>query len=121
MARATGGAGATGPSFGKPVRVSPGGLFSRRDDPGAPARAQAARPAAKPARSAPARRLPQAVEVAVQFLKDVRAEMNRVAWPDRQTVIASSLVVVFVLVVTAFYLAGWDLLFAEIFRLVLKP
>jgi len=54
-------------------------------------------------------------------LKDVRAELNRVAWPDRQMVIASSLVVVFVLVVTALYLAGWDLLLAEISKQILRP
>ncbi len=106
MARAT--EGATGPAFGKSARMSEtsGG---------------ASRPAARPARPAPARRIPRVVDTAVQFLKDVRSEMNRVAWPDRQTVIASSLVVVFVLVVTALYLAGWDLVLAEIFKQILKP
>jgi len=102
MARATDGA--TGPAIGKPARA-----------PGSD------RPASRPARAAAARRFPRVVETAVQFLKDVRAEMKRVAWPDRQTVIASSLVVIFVLVVTALYLGGWDLLLAEIFRQILKP
>ncbi len=102
MARVTDGA--TGPVIGKPSRV-PGGDRSM----------------VKPARSAPARRLPRLVGVGIQFLKDVRAELNRVAWPDRQMVIASSLVVVFVLVVTALYLAGWDLLLAEIFKQILRP
>ncbi len=98
MARATDGA--TGPVIGKPARF-----------PATPERS-AARPAV-------ARRTPQWIGVAVQFLKDVRAEMNRVAWPDRQMVIASSLVVVFVLVVTALYLAGWDMLLAEAFKQIL--
>jgi preprotein translocase subunit SecE len=58
--------------------------------------------------------------VAVQFIADVRAEMNRVAWPDRQTVIASTIVVLFVLTVTAMYLAGWDYLFAQLFSYLFR-
>ena len=85
---------------------------------GKPARAQAPdRP--RPARVAP-RRMPPLVEVAVQFLKDVRAEMNRVAWPDRQTVIASTVVVVFVLAVTSLYLGGIDLVFAKLLEPILR-
>jgi preprotein translocase subunit SecE len=66
------------------------------------------------------RRLSRLWSVAVQFLTDVRAEMNRVAWPDRQTIIASTIVVVFVLIVTAIYLAGWDYIFAELFNVLFK-
>jgi preprotein translocase subunit SecE len=67
-----------------------------------------------------ARRMPQPVEVSIQFLKDVRAEMNRVAWPDRKVVIASSVVVVFVLVVTGTYLAGIDFVFAKLLQPILQ-
>ena len=85
---------------------------------GKPARPQAPeRP--RPARVA-ARRMPPFIEAAVQFLKDVRAEMNRVAWPDRQTVIASTVVVVFVLTVTALYLGGIDLVFAKLLEPILR-
>ncbi|HLW46271.1 MAG TPA: preprotein translocase subunit SecE [bacterium] len=62
------------------------------------------------------RRMPQAIEVSIQFLKDVRSEMNRVAWPERKMVIASSVVVVFVLVVTGAYLAGIDYVFATLLQ-----
>ncbi len=82
--------------------------------------ARATETVARPMKPAAARRIPRWVTTAVQFLKEVRAEMNRVAWPDRQMVIASSLVVVFVLIVTALYLSGWDLLLAEVFNRVLK-
>jgi preprotein translocase subunit SecE len=86
--------------------------------PGKPARVQAAeRP--RPIRTAP-RRMPRFIEGSVQFLKDVRAEMNRVAWPDRKTVIASSVVVVFVLTVTAAYLAGIDVVFAKLLEPILR-
>jgi preprotein translocase SecE subunit len=122
MARASDGA--TGPAFGKPVRTPSDGLSSRGGSgegiqSGSPARPQAARPVTKPARPA-VRRAPRVVSTAVQFFKDVRAEMNRVAWPDRETVIASSLVVVFVLVVTSLYLAGWDFILAKIFQRFLR-
>jgi preprotein translocase subunit SecE len=122
MARASDGA--TGPAFGKPVRTPPDGLSSRGGSgegvqAGLPARPQAARSIAKPTRSA-VRRAPRVVSSTVQFFKEVRAEMNRVAWPDRDTVIASSIVVVFVLVVTALYLAGWDLILAKIFQQFLR-
>jgi preprotein translocase subunit SecE len=73
----------------------------------------------RPVRAAP-RRMPQFVEVAIQFLKDVRAEMNRVAWPDRRVVIASSAVVVFVLIVTGAYLAGIDYVFAKLLQPILQ-
>jgi preprotein translocase subunit SecE len=97
MARAT--EGAPGSALGKAARVA----------------------VAKPAKAAPARRIPRWVTAAVQFLKDVRAEMNRVAWPDRQVVIASSLVVIFVLVVTALYMAALDLVWAKLFQAILRP
>lgn len=73
----------------------------------------------RPVRAAP-RRLPRPVESALQFLRDVRAEMNRVAWPDKKTVIASSVVVVFVLIITAAYLAGIDVVFAKLLEPILR-
>ncbi len=96
MARATDGA--TGSAISKPARV----------------------PQVKPARPAPARQASQLWSRTVQFLRDVAAEMNRVVWPDRKVAIASTIVVVFVMLVTALYLAGVDLLLAKIFRQVLK-
>lgn len=100
MARATDGT--TGPVIGKPARTAGGD-----------------RPAARP-KASQARRVPQVFDVAIRFLLDVRAELKRVSWPDRQTLIASSLVVVFVLIVTSLYLAGWDFVFAKIFEQILN-
>ncbi len=119
MARASDGA--SGPALGKPVRVSPSGLLASGGVPskGAERPKGVDRPASRPSRfQIP--RLPRLWSVAAQFLREVRAEMDRVAWPDRQTVIASTLVVVFVLVVTAMYLAGWDYLFAELFAYLFR-
>ena len=118
MARASDGA--PGSALGKPVRVSPPGPPA----PGAVsakgvARPQAAERGARPARFQ-VRRLARLWSTAVQFLTDVRAEMSRVAWPDRQTVIASTIVVLFVLIITSAYLAGVDLIFAKLFAFVFK-
>jgi len=96
MARATDGG--TGSAIGKPARM----------------------PQTRPARPALARRSSQLWGSVVQFLRDVRAEMTRVIWPDRKMVIASSIVVVFVMVVTALYLSAWDLILAKLFEQLLK-
>ncbi len=95
--------GVTGPVIGKPGRIAP----------------TAERPAVKPAKAPQIRRVPHLLGVTVQFLKDVRAEMKRVTWPDRKTVFASSVVVVFVLIVTALYLTSWDFLWAKLFERLL--
>lgn len=104
MARLTDGARES--ALGKPL---PGPTGPQRVD----------RPAPRPAR-AQDRALPRVWATAAQFLGDVRSEMNRVAWPDRQTIIASTVVVVFVLAVTALYLAGWDYIFAGLFSYLFK-
>ena len=118
MARASDGA--SGSALGKPVRMSPSGAPA----PGGVAAKGADRPKAPDRVSRPARFRVRALSrlwgTAAQFLTDVRAEMNRVAWPDRQTVIASTIVVLFVLIITAVYLAGWDYLFAELFNFLFR-
>jgi preprotein translocase SecE subunit len=118
MARASDGV--SGSALGKPVRVSPagtpasGGVSTKGSD-----RPKTADRGTRPGRFQ-VRRVARLWGVAVQFLTDVRAEMNRVAWPDRQTVIASTIVVLFVLVLTSAYLAGWDFLFAQLFSYLFK-
>ena len=118
MARASDGA--SGSALGKPVRVSPagasasGGVSAKGPD-----RPKPADRGSRPGRLQ-VRRLSRLWAVAVQFITDVRAEMNQVAWPDRQTVIASTIVVLFVLTVTAMYLAGWDYLFAQLFSYLFR-
>jgi preprotein translocase subunit SecE len=100
MARGSEGLPQAGAVTGKPARVQ------------VPERPRAVR--------AMPRRMPQLIELSIQFLKDVRVEMNRVAWPDRKVVIASSAVVVFVLIVTGAYLAGMDFVFAKLLQPILQ-
>ncbi len=76
--------------------------------------------AAKPAARPPARRGPSPVDRATRYLREVRAELNRVTWPSRQELIASTLVVLVVVTVTAAYLGAWDALFTWLFQRVLR-
>ncbi len=67
-----------------------------------------ARPVPK---AVPARRGPALWERVVRYLREVRAELVRVDWPTRPELIASTIVVVVVLLVLAAYLGAWDALF----------
>ncbi|RMF17602.1 MAG: preprotein translocase subunit SecE [Candidatus Dadabacteria bacterium] len=55
-----------------------------------------------------------------QFLREVQAEAKRVQWPDaRQTMVTTSVVLVFVLV-TALFLFGVDSTISLLMKWVLK-
>jgi preprotein translocase subunit SecE len=66
------------------------------------------------------RRGPSVVERATRYLREVRAELNRVTWPSRQEIIASTVVVLVVVGVVAAYLGAWDALFTWLFQRVLR-
>lgn len=54
------------------------------------------------------------------FLKEVRAELAKVSWPSRPTVMKLTLVVIGVSAVVALYLGGLDFVFAKGIELILK-
>ncbi len=74
----------------------------------------------RPAARQVARRGPSPVERATRYLREVRAELNRVTWPSRQELIASTVVVLVVVTVMAAYLGAWDALFTWLFQRVLR-
>jgi preprotein translocase subunit SecE len=76
-------------------------------------------PARAVARPAAARRWPALVERVVRYLREVWLELRRVDWPGRTELVASTVVVVAVLVILAVYLGAWDALFTWIFTRVL--
>jgi preprotein translocase subunit SecE len=54
----------------------------------------------------------------VQFLREVRGELRKVAWPTRSEVINYSIIVLFTVVILTTYIALLDLAFGDvIFRL----
>jgi preprotein translocase subunit SecE len=68
---------------------------------------QAPRPAAKDERTGP-----------IQFLREVRGELRKVAWPTRPEIINYSIIVLFTVVVLTAYIATLDFAFGEaIFKL----
>ena len=68
---------------------------------------QAPRPAAKDERTGP-----------IQFLREVRGELRKVAWPTRPEVINYSIIVLLTVVVLTTYIATLDFVFGEaVFKL----
>ncbi len=47
------------------------------------------------------------------YIKEVRAEMKHVSWPNRNQTVVYTVVVVLVSLFTAIYLSGWDTVFAS--------
>ncbi len=76
---------------------------------------QLARPAPK---AVPVRRGPAIWERFIQYVREVRAELSRVDWPSRPELIASTIVVVAVLIVMTIYMGAWDLLFNKLFLIL---
>jgi len=55
-----------------------------------------------------------------QFLSEFRVEMRKVSWPSRKEAVASTGVVLVVVVIIASYLGLADLLFSKLLRLLLS-
>lgn len=49
----------------------------------------------------------------LQFFKEVRTELSKVSWPNRQTVLKLTIVVIGVSVAVGIYLGGLDVIFAK--------
>jgi preprotein translocase subunit SecE len=53
-----------------------------------------------------------------RFTRDVRAELRRVSWPDRDQLRQSTAVVLIIVIVLALYVAAVDFVFQSLVRLV---
>ncbi len=54
------------------------------------------------------------------FLTEVRAELEKVTWPTRKETLATSWLVVGIIVLIAFYLGACDMILTKLVRLVLR-
>ena len=54
-----------------------------------------------------------------KFLTDVKVELNKVTWPTRKDTYASTIVVIVLVLVSAVYLGGIDLVLSRLIRLIL--
>jgi preprotein translocase subunit SecE len=71
-----------------------------------PAKASSPKAPPKPSKAVQAK--PNVFERIMKYFRDVRVEMQRVVWPDREEVIQSSLVVVVALAFFVVYVFAWD-------------
>jgi preprotein translocase subunit SecE len=53
------------------------------------------------------------------FFDEVKLELEKVTWPQRKETIATTWVVVFIVVLISFYLGACDLVLAKLLRLFL--
>ena len=53
-----------------------------------------------------------------KFAKDVRGELRRVSWPNRDQLRQSTAVVLIIVLVLAAYVAAWDFVFGRLARLI---
>ena len=53
-----------------------------------------------------------------RFTRDVRGELKRVTWPDRDQLRQSTAVVLIIVLVLAAYVAAWDFVFGRLARLI---
>lgn len=56
----------------------------------------------------------------VKFLREVRAELKKVTWPDRQDVLAHTGIVIVVVILVAAFLGAADAVFAGLLNLIIN-
>ncbi len=72
-------------------------------------------------RRAPSKSLKSERTKPLEFLREVRAELKKVAWPTREEVIRYSIIVLVALVVFTLFVFGVDYVFEWFFRTVTDP
>ena len=55
----------------------------------------------------------------IDFVRDVRSELRKVAWPSQRETVNLTVVVIALSVAVGMFLGGVDVVFQELFRLVL--
>ncbi|ABG05112.1 protein translocase subunit secE/sec61 gamma [Rubrobacter xylanophilus DSM 9941] len=55
---------------------------------------------------------------AKRFVREVRAELGRVTWPDREQLQQSTAVVLIIVLLLTAYIAAWDFVFQSLARLI---
>jgi len=55
-----------------------------------------------------------------EFIRQVRAEANKVVWPTRQETVTTAVFVAILMTLLAVFFLGVDSLFGEVVRLLLK-
>lgn len=78
-------------------------------------------PKATPSSRTPVARLKSGyLQKAAQFLREVKVELKKVTWPSRKQTIGSTVVVIILVMIIAFFLGIIDIGLSSIVRVVLK-
>lgn len=56
----------------------------------------------------------------LNYLKETQAELKKVVWPDRRYIMTATLIILVLVIVTAFFVMFVDYAFAGIFKVLLK-
>lgn len=59
------------------------------------------------------------IEKTNKFLTDVQVELKKVTWPTRKDTYASTIVVIMLVLVSALFLGGIDVVLSRLIRLIL--
>ena len=65
-------------------------------------------------------KIKQIFQKLVNFIKEARAELKKVTWPNRKELISSTVVVLITVVLVAIYLGLIDLLFSQVVTIILQ-
>jgi preprotein translocase subunit SecE len=57
---------------------------------------------------------------AINFIKEARAELRKVTWPNRKQLISSTIVVIITVALVAVFLGVVDLIFSRIVTIILQ-
>jgi preprotein translocase subunit SecE len=60
------------------------------------------------------------LEFIVKFLRETRAELKKVVWPDRRYVTAATIIIMVLVVLTGLYVMGVDWALTKIFAVLLR-
>ena len=61
---------------------------------------------------------PGVVQKATKYLQEVRTELKKTTWPSKQDLVVQTQVVVALLIVVGCFIASWDFILGQLFRLL---
>jgi preprotein translocase subunit SecE len=76
--------------------------------------------AAPSAPSVPKKKSKNYLDIALQFLREVKVELKKVTWPSRKQTIGSTAVVILLVMIVAFFLGAVDIGLSNLIQIVLQ-
>jgi len=60
------------------------------------------------------------IKKVIQFFKEVRFELTKVAWPNRQELVGSTIVVIIMSVILSIFIGGVDFGLSRLIQFIMK-